>query len=192
MGTPLAVLDSTDDCRELNMTGRRKTRRPERSLATDLAVGALAGVLATAATGGVDRLLDRHVRLRDRLRERLFRRASPHELAGPKVARFLKGRRLTRREERTAQLLFSVAYGAAWGTLYAGLRRRYPVAGRWLGLPFAFPFFTLCDGAIAPLLKLTPTPEKLPARINAKEIGNHVAWTAAAELVHRARPMLRA
>jgi hypothetical protein len=169
----------------------RKAPLPQRSLAADLAVGALSGVAATAVTGGVDRLLDRFVRPRDRLRERLIRRASPHELAGPRVGRFLKGRRLSRREARIAGLLFSVAYGMGWGALYAALRRRYPLAGRWLGLPFAFPFFTLCDGAIAPLLKLTPTPEKLPARINAKEIGNHVAWAAAAELAHRVRPAFR-
>jgi hypothetical protein len=174
------------------MRRARGSRRTDPSLATDLALGALAGVLATAATGGVDRLLDRFLRPRDRLRERLLRRGSPHEQAGPRAARHLLGRRLTRQEARYAQLLFSIVYGAGWGALHAALRRRHPVTARWLGLPFAFPFFAVCDGAIAPLLKLTPTPEKLPGRVNAKEIGNHVAWTAAAELLHRARPTLRA
>jgi putative membrane protein len=42
-----------------------------------------------------------------------------------------------------------------------------------------------CDGLIAPLLRLTPPPGRLPWQVNAKKLANHVAWTAAAELVHR-------
>jgi putative membrane protein len=38
---------------------------------------------------------------------------------------------------------------------------------------------------MAPLLGISPGINRIPWQINSKELGNHVAWTAAAESVHR-------
>ena len=47
-------------------------------------------------------------------------------------------------------------------------------------------FFLLCDGALAPLFRMSPPLRRIPWQLNAKELLNHVAWSAAAELTHRA------
>ena len=54
-----------------------------------------------------------------------------------------------------------------------------------MGLPFAVPFFLGCDGAMASLLGISPSIQKIPWQFNAKEVVNHFAWTLAAEAVHR-------
>jgi putative membrane protein len=61
-----------------------------------------------------------------------------------------------------------------------------------MGLPFAVPFFFGCDGAMAPLMGVSPGIQKIPWQLNAKELGNHVAWTLAAEAVHRLVPRIAA
>jgi hypothetical protein len=148
-------------------------------------LGIGAGLLASAATGLVDRLLDSLVAEEHRERERRVRAGSPHAVAGPRAARRMLGRDLSTAGERRARAAFAVAYGVLWGVLHALVRRKAPRASALLGLPFAVPFYLVCDGVIAPLLRLTPTPEKVPWPFNAKELANHVAWTATAELVHR-------
>ncbi len=144
-----------------------------------------AGLLAAAATAAVDRVLDPLVSDDQRCREKRVRDASPHRVAGPRAAEALTGRRLDDRGARAARLGFTVTYGVAWGLVYAAVRRRFPAMARFAGLPFAVPFFLACDGAIAPALGLSPTPVGIPWQLNAKELANHVAWTAAAEGVHR-------
>lgn len=150
-----------------------------------IVVGMGAGLLAGVVTGGVDRLLDRLVSKEQKKREKRVREASPHQVAGPYFASKLLGRRLDRTEKKRAQLAFSIAYGLGWGALHSGLRRKFPQLTRYGGLPFAIPFFFACDGVIAPTLRVTPALPRIPWQPSAKEMGNHVAWTAAAELVHR-------
>jgi len=152
----------------------------------DLLIGAAAGCLAMLATAAADRLLEPLVDARQRRREHELREGSPHALAGPSFARRLLGRPLGEGEMRVARLAFSVAYGFGWGAVYAAARRRSPVLGRAWGLPFAVPFFVLCDGVIAPLLGLTPTLDRLPWQPSAKELANHAVWTAATDRLHRA------
>jgi putative membrane protein len=149
--------------------------------------GILAGVVASIAVAPVNRLLDRCITQDQRRRERRLRRGSPHEIAGPAAARKLLGRALTPAEARGSRLAFSAAYGVGWGVVHALLRSRIPTARSLAGLPFALPFFALCDGAIAPALRLGPSIARLPWQLNAKELASHVLWTAVAETVHRVR-----
>lgn len=151
-----------------------------------LLTGAAAGLLAGAVVGQVDRLLDRFISPAQRRREKRVRVTTPHRLAGPLFAERISGRALSKSGEQWAQAVFNVAYGVGWGLVYAAVRRRFPQLARAGGLPFAVPFFLVCDGVIAPLLRLTPHPGKIPWQPNAKELANHIAWTAAAEVVNRA------
>lgn len=148
-------------------------------------IGMLAGVLAVAASGGSDKLLDRFVSKKQKRRDRWVREASAHELAGPYFASKLLGHRLTKDGKKRARAAFSVLYGIGWGLIHSGLRRKYPKLCRWGGLPFAVPFFFACDGMIAPMLGINPTLRRIPWQPSAKEMGNHIVWTAAAEFVHR-------
>lgn len=150
-----------------------------------LVLGAVAGLVASAAVGQVDVLLDRFVDPRTRRRERQVREGSPHDVAGPRLLGRLLGHRPSPRQRKGAQLAFAASYGIGWGLLYALARRRRPELARMAGLPFAVPFYLLCDGVIAPALGLTPTLRHVPAALNAKELVNHVAWTFTAEAVNR-------
>jgi hypothetical protein len=169
-------------------------RRPSRSLvpasprsarSRELLVGVAGGLAAGLVTAAVDRLLDPLVSAEQKRRERRVRRGSPHAVAGPRAARKLLGRRPSAGEERLASAAFTGLYGVVWGLVYTLVRRRLPRAARLVGLPFAVPFFLACDGGIAPLLGLTPGLRRVPWQLSAKELLNHVAWTATAEAAHR-------
>jgi uncharacterized membrane protein YagU involved in acid resistance len=145
------------------------------------------GLIANFVAGRSDKLLSRFVSPRQKEKEHQIREGSPHEVAGKIIGRKIAGRELTSKEGRLAQLLFSAAYGAGWGMIYSWLRHRYRPASRFLGVPFAVPFFFACDGLIAPKLRFTPPLRKLPWQPSAKEMMNHVTWTASAEVMHRLR-----
>jgi uncharacterized membrane protein YagU involved in acid resistance len=151
-----------------------------------LLVGIAAGVIAGVVTGRADRLMDRLVSKRQKRREHIVREASPHQLAGPYFAQKLTGKRwLTRKEKERAKLAFGVAYGVGWGLIHSSLRKKFPALSRLAGLPFAVPFFFACDGMIAPLLGISPNLRRIPWQPSLKEMGNHLAWTATAECIHR-------
>lgn len=139
-------------------------------------------MLATLCVGVVDRALSRAISPAQRARERAVREGSGHEVAGKRLARALGC------SQRAGRLAFSAAYSVGWGALYAAARRRFPALRRPAGLRFAVPFFLACDGVIAPALGLTPSPRKVPWQPNAKELLDHAAWTATAELALRAAP----
>lgn len=130
-----------------------------RNLVVDSAAGLAASAVASAASRGLRRLVPADV---------------PRVRTG---------------HERAAAVLgavpFGIAFGVGWGLVYGALRRRAPRLGRILGVPFAVPFFAACDGAIAPTLGLAPALRRFPWARGATELGNHVAWTGTAELVHR-------
>ncbi len=151
-----------------------------------LLTGAAAGLVAGAVSGQTDRLLDRLVTPRQKRRDRRRREGSAHQVAGPYFARKISGRKLSKEGKKRAQTTFNLAYGIGWGLAYAGLRKKFPRLSRWGGLPFAIPFFFACDGVLAPLFGVSPTLRRIPWQPSAKEMGNHIAWTAAAEMVHRA------
>jgi uncharacterized membrane protein YagU involved in acid resistance len=150
-----------------------------------LLTGVAAGLLAGAVTGRTDRFLDRFVTPRQKRRDRRVRKGSAHEMAGPFFARKLSGKKLSRQEEKRARTLFNVAYGVGWGLIHAALRKRFPGLSRLGGLPFAIPFFFACDGMIAPKLGISPGLRRIPWQPSAKEMINHIAWTAACEVVHK-------
>lgn len=160
------------------------TRR--RPLTRALLLGVGAGLVASAATGVVDRLLDPLVSAEQKRREGKVRAGSPHAVMGPLLARKILNREtLSRAGDRRARAVFGAAYGALWGVVYALVRRNVPQVSRYAGLAFGVPFFLACDGVIAPLLGLTPTIDEVPVQLDAKELANHLAWTATAEMVHR-------
>ena len=156
-----------------------------RKLNAPLLIAAAGGLLAMAVTGRVDRLLDRLVSPKQKIRDRLVREGTAHEMAGPYFARKLTGKELGEGGKKRARTLFSLAYGIGWGLIYAGVRKKVPAVSRLAGLPFSIPFFFACDGLIAPLLGVNPNLRRIPWQPSAKEMANHMAWTATAEMVQR-------
>lgn len=151
-----------------------------------LATAAIAGLVATAVTGVTDRLLDRLVSDKQKKRDRLVRKGTAHEMAGPVFLEKITGRKPDRQEQKRARTAFSITYSLVWGMIYGELRKKVPPLAKAAGLPFAIPFFLACDGLIAPLLGISPNLRRVPWQPSVKELGNHLAWTATAEMVHRA------
>ena len=155
------------------------------TLSRTLLAAAVSGLVATAVTGVADRLLDRLVSKEQKRRDRMVRKGTAHEVAGPLFAERITKHELSEKGKKRAKAAFSLTYSLVWGTVYALLRRRYPAVGKFAGLPFALPFFVTCDAVLAPLLKVNPQLTKVPWQPTAKEAANHLAWTAAAEMVQR-------
>ena len=80
---------------------------------------------------------------------------------------------------------------SGWGLLHSRLRQKFPKLSRLCGLPFAIPFFFACDGGITPLIGISPKLRRIPWQPSAKEMGNHITWTAVSELVHRLAARVR-
>ena len=150
-----------------------------------LLLGVAAGLIAGAVSGRADKLLGHLVSDQQKKLDRRVREASAHEMAGPYLAAKLLGKRLGKEEKKRARLVFNVVYGVGWGLIHSRLRKSFPGLSRWAGVPFAVPFFFACDGLIAPLLGISPRLRRIPWQPSAKEMGNHIAWTAAAEFIHR-------
>ncbi|MBT1071267.1 DUF1440 domain-containing protein [Pelotalea chapellei] len=157
-----------------------------------LLTAAVAGLVATVFTGLTDRLLDRCVSKEQKKRDHRVRKGTAHEIAGPYFAEKIMGRKLGECGRKRAKATFSVTYSIGWGMIYAMLRKKYPQLSRAAGLPFAIPFFFACDGLMAPLLGISPNLKKVPWQPSVKEMANHIAWTATAEMVHRAAAKLQA
>ena len=157
-----------------------------RTFLTGVAAGLLAGVVVKQ----VEKFTDRLVSEKQKRREKQVREDSAHKMAGPYFARKLLGHELTEAQKRRSQAAFGVAFGVMWGLIHAGVRVKFPAVRKAMGLPFAVPFFFGCDGAMAPLLGVSPGIQKIPWQINAKELSNHIAWTLTAEAVHRLAPRL--
>jgi hypothetical protein len=164
---------------------RKKPSRRERPVVRDLLIGIGAGLAGSAAAAIVDRLLHPFVSTEQKLRDKLARSGSPHEAVVPTVARKMLGHRPSRTQARVARSAFGFGYGVVWGLIQAVTRRFVPAASCGTGLPFAVPFYFACGGVIAALLRLSPTITLVPWQLDAKELANHIAWTAAAEIVHR-------
>lgn len=151
-----------------------------------LVTAAIAGLIATAVTGVSDRLMNNWVSEEQKDRDRKIRKGTAHEIAGPYFFKKITGKEPDEKERKRAAIIFSITYSIVWGLIYSGLRKKYPRITRAAGIPFALPFFCACDGGMAPLLGISPNLRRIPWQLSAKEMANHVVWTAAAEMVHRA------
>jgi uncharacterized membrane protein YagU involved in acid resistance len=151
-----------------------------------LLTGIAAGLLAGAVTRVTDRVLDRLVSAEQKKHDNQVREAPAHQVAGPVFAEKITGRKITGSGVRRSQTAFTLAYGIGWGILYAMVRRRFPHLSRPAALPFGILHFAVCDGFLAPLLRMSPPLRKIPWQPSAKELANHIAWAASAEMVHRA------
>jgi hypothetical protein len=145
-----------------------------------LLTGVAAGLLAGAIVGQVDKLTDRLVSEEQKRREKQVREDSAHKMAGPHFARKLLGHERSEEQARRLRAAFGISYGVMWGLIYTGLRKQLPMVSKYMGLPFAVPFFLACDGALAPLFRVSPGIQNIPWQLNAKELGNHVTWTLTA------------
>ena len=150
-----------------------------------LVIGVAAGLLAGTVTAMTDKLLGRLVSEEQKRRDKMVRPGSAHEVAGPHFGTKIVGHELSEQGAQRAKTLFNLAYGIGWGLVYAGVRRQVPQLSRLAALPFGVIFFAACDGMLAPLFGVSPTLRKIPWQPNAKELGNHLAWAASAEMVHR-------
>jgi hypothetical protein len=143
-----------------------------RSLARDLAEGALAGIVATAPMTAA--MLAMHRRLPSRQRYPLPPRLITEELADRAGADHARAATMT-----AAAWLAHVGYGGATGALLAPLARRVPLPRSATGAGFGVLVWGVSYLGWLPAARILRPATEHPARRNALMIASHLVWGAA-------------
>jgi hypothetical protein len=156
-------------------------RRTSRSLATDIALGAVAGAAATWVMGRATSALYENENSVARQREddaRAGRQA--YNVAAEKTARVF-GRNLTPRESDVFGNVIHWGLGAGMGALYGALRPRVPSARAGIGTLFGTAFWLAIDEAANTVLGLTPRPKDFPWQAHARGFAGHLVYGLVAD-----------
>jgi hypothetical protein len=106
-----------------------------------------------------------------------------NELAAQVIARYMVGRRLTRRELRLAAPLLHYLFGAAMGAVYGvyAQRRQVPTSGAGFGTTV----WLAADEVAMPLLGLSDSTARRPLEMHLQSLVAHLVFGAATELTRR-------
>ena len=152
-----------------------------RKIVTGIAAGLAAGI----AAGLAGRLLDRWASPEPKPTPWQTREKPEEDTAGPAVVPEVLGQDLAPDKDRRTRSAFGLIHAVLGGVLYAGLRERYSVVPRSLGLPFALAAFLGREGGLEPLLRGSPGLHLLPWGDGARKLAKQVVWAVSAEAVHR-------
>ncbi|HET9984406.1 MAG TPA: DUF1440 domain-containing protein [Longimicrobiales bacterium] len=166
-------------------------RRPEQTLAADVALGALAGAAATLAMDRTTTVLYDYEDDEAKRREDAARGGdSAFGAAAKKVAEAL-GVELTDAQKRTVGNALHWALGVGAGAAYGALRRRVPGLDAGQGAAFGTAFFLLVDEGANTALRLAPPPTAFPWQAHARGLAGHLVYGLVAETVLDAADRLR-
>jgi len=157
--------------------------RRDRSLAADVAKGAVAGAVATWLMGRVTTWL--YEREGETIRDRENQARDGKTAYGAAVERMAGsvGVQLVDTQRERWGMAFHWALGVAAGAGYAVARRRWPAAGSLKGLAYGGGFFLIVDEIMNPLLGFTPGPQAFPWQAHARGLGGHLTYGAVSEMV---------
>ena len=160
-------------------------------------VGAVAGLIGTWAMSEAQRLWTRAAGARvprsagGRHDARDWQERSEHqnsnELAAQAVARYVLGRRLTRRELRAAAPLTHYLFGTAMGALYGAYARRRRAAS---GAAFGTAVWLAADEIAMPLLGLSRRTTRRPLELHLQSLFAHLVYGTVTAMARRALPSL--
>jgi hypothetical protein len=151
-----------------------------KSIAADLARGALAGAAATWVMDRVTTYMYEHEDREVRRREDEARgNRTAYVAAAEKGADFL-GKELNGKSGLVGTAIHW-AVGVGIGALYGALRGRVPGVDRGQGSAFGTAFWLLVDEGANPALGLTPGPRAFPWQAHARGLAGHLAYGVAAE-----------
>jgi hypothetical protein len=151
-----------------------------RSIAGDLARGALAGTAATWVKNRVTTYIYEHVDREVRRREDEARGNRTAYAAAAEKAAELTGKELNGASENAGNAIHW-ALGVGMGALYAALRGRVPGVDSAQGSAFGTAFWLLVDEGANPALGLTPGPKAFPWQTHARGLAGHLAYGVTAE-----------
>ena len=157
----------------------------QRSIAANLALGAVAGAAATWVMGKATTYLYEHESREAREREDSARgEKSAYEVAAEKAADLL-GRQLSEEERKEAGSAIHWALGVGSGAVYGALRPR--IGGGWASAAlFGAAVWLLMDEVGNVALGLTPGPSAFPWQAHARGLAGHLVLGLAVEGVLRA------
>jgi hypothetical protein len=158
----------------------RRMRSNGRTLAGDLARGALAGAAATWVMNRVTTYMYEHEDREVRRREDEARGNKDAYVTAAEKAADLLGTELNGKGGRAGTAIHW-ALGVGIGALYGALRGRVPRVDSGQGSAFGTAFWLLVDEGANPALGLTPGPTAFPWQAHARGLAGHLAYGVTAE-----------
>lgn len=153
----------------------------ERSLAADIAVGAVAGLAATWVMGKATSFLYEHEDPAAREREDNARGGkTAYAVAAQKTAA-LAHRELSEDQEKTYGSAIHWGLGLGAGAAYGALRSRMPLLSAGQGTAFGVAFWLLVDEGANTALRLTPGPTAFPWQAHARGLAGHIVFGVVAD-----------
>jgi hypothetical protein len=164
---------------------RMRRMKQDRSLAGDLARGAVAGVAATWVMGQVTTYLYENESEQAREAEDEARGGrTAYGVAAEKVAGAV-GRELSAEQRQQVGSAIHWVLGAGAGAAYGAIRHRVPADDTGYGLLFGTAFWAVVDEGANPALGLTPGPAEFPWQTHARGLAGHLVFGVAADAVLR-------
>lgn len=156
------------------MRGRSRRRR-NRSLAADLARGAIAGAAGTWAMDQVTHYMYEHQSAQAFVRDKQGQTKGKYAttVAAEKAAG-LAGKELSDEQAEKAGLGIHWGMGIGFGMAHAALRDRVPLIGTGRGLVHGLILFALVDEGAKPLLGLSGGPTDFPWQTHARGLAGHL------------------
>lgn len=158
-------------------------KRKRRTIALDVAIGAVAGAGATWLMDRVTQTLYDREPAEVRRREDAARgEKTAYEIAAEKSAA-LVDREVTETQRRQIGLAIHWTLGVSAGALYGVLRNRVRRFGIGSGIAYGAAFWILMDEAALALLGLTPPPQEFPWQTHARGLAGHLVLGGTVEAV---------
>ena len=154
--------------------------RNGRTIAGDLARGAIAGAVATWVMNRVTTYMYEHEDREVRRREDEARGNKDAYMTAAEKAAGLLGKELNGKGAVVGNAIHWTL-GVGVGALYGALRNRVPGLDSGQGTAFGTAFWLLVDEAANPAMGLTPGPTAFPWQAHARGLAGHVAYGVAAE-----------
>ncbi len=152
-----------------------RTRRGEPDYLRGFVAGMIGGIIGT----GVKMLIDRSLPTAQPAEEHDAR------LQLVEGAEELIGTDMNRNREEVAQQALNIGFGAIVGGIYGVIIEAAPSVAAPAGIPFGAALWTLAHKVALPALGLTPGPLNEPVGLQAGQLGSHMAYGAAVEVVRR-------
>jgi hypothetical protein len=158
-------------------------KRRRRTLALDVAIGAVAGAGATWLMDRVTQTLYEKEPAIVRKREDAARgEKTAYEIAAEKAAGLLD-REVTDEQRKQIGRAIHWGLGVSAGALYGVLRNRVRRFGVGSGIAYGAAFWLLMDEAALVALGLTPPPQEFPWQTHARGLAGHLVLGGAVEAV---------
>ncbi|WP_223640425.1 DUF1440 domain-containing protein [Corallococcus sp. EGB] len=156
----------------------------QRSLIQDALTGAVGGALGTFAMNQAQALMAKRGESKHQDESRQSPQEPATEVAARKVAE-RAGVHLEGEVKKKSGNAVHWGYGTFWGAVHGALHDRVPLAGKLFGVGLGLGLFLFGDELAVPLLRLSPPPQKVPAKSHLSALAAHLVYGTTTESTYR-------